>query len=259
MRIVFLSVDDEFAGGMQRHVYERHPEWVVASVVSTRDIYKRNKFSAVFFILMKSGFYYFLQMVRIKIWRKLFSREKMDTPVSLAKAHPTELFRCADINTNRSIEKIKTWRPDLIISTNFSHFLGKRVRAIAKYGTWNLHKSYLPYYRGMAPNFFALLESAPFVGATLHVVNDAFDAGPILIQVKLTVESKDTVYTLNQKSSEHGGAMLAEFLEEVDLQAIKATPQPAGPWKTDTYPNRKEIALFRRKGLLFDGLTSNQE
>ena len=32
-----------------------------------------------------------------------------------------------------------------IISTNFSHYIGKNVREIATYGTWNLHKSYLPY------------------------------------------------------------------------------------------------------------------
>ena len=41
MRIVFLSVDDEFAGEMQRFLYDRHADWVVGSVLSTRHIYKK--------------------------------------------------------------------------------------------------------------------------------------------------------------------------------------------------------------------------
>lgn len=252
MRLVFLSVDDEFAGRMQKYVYQHHPEWVVGSVVSTRDIYKMNKIAAFFFIIRKSGFYYLMQMVRMKVWRKIFSQGRKETPASLAKAHSKDLFHCANINAEASIEKVKAWRPDVLISTNFSHYLGKKIRSIPVFGTLNLHKSYLPYYRGMAPNFHALLEGANSVGATLHVVDDGFDTGPILWQVKVSVEQDDTVYTLNQKSSEQGGRMLADFLDNVNLERLEAAPQPAGDWKNYTYPSRTEITEFRKKGLRFD-------
>ena len=198
-------------------------------------------------------------MVRIKIWRKFVSREKIDTPVSLANAHSTELFYSANMNTDKGIEKLKSWRPDVLISTNFSQYLGKRVRAVATDGTWNLHKSYLPHFRGMAPNFFALLESADFVGATLHVVDEGFDTGPILEQVKLDIEQQDTVYTLNQKCSEYGGKMMVEFLERVNWGNIKVIPQPPGEWKNYTYPSRQEIVMFRRKGYFFDRLTNSKK
>ena len=40
MRIVFLAVDDEFAGSMQRYVYEKHRDSIVGSVISTCSVYK---------------------------------------------------------------------------------------------------------------------------------------------------------------------------------------------------------------------------
>jgi len=64
MRIVFLSVDDEFAGLMQKYIYERHPDWVVGSVISKREIYRKNKVSAVLFILKTSGLFFFTQMFK---------------------------------------------------------------------------------------------------------------------------------------------------------------------------------------------------
>ena len=42
-RIVFLAVDDEFAGEMQRFLYQSHPDWIVGVVIASRPIYKRSR------------------------------------------------------------------------------------------------------------------------------------------------------------------------------------------------------------------------
>jgi methionyl-tRNA formyltransferase len=139
----------------------------------------------------------------------------------------------------------------LIISTNFSQYVGKEARAIAAAGAWNLHKSYLPHYRGMAPNFFALMEGAESVGATLHVLAKGFDTGDILDQVKLTVAPGDGVYDLNKRTADAGGRALLSFLERVDLSAIRAMPQPAGNWRTYSFPSRADVRAFLRKGCRF--------
>jgi methionyl-tRNA formyltransferase len=104
----------------------------------------------------------------------------------------------------------------------------------------------------MAPSFFALLEGNHSTGATLHIVDEGIDTGPILTQITLPIEKNDTVYTLNKKSSESGGAMLARFLENVNLEKLESSPQPEGNLKYYTYPTKGEIAQFRKKGLLFD-------
>ena len=251
MRIVFLAVDDEFAGLMQQHVYERHPDWVVLSVVSTSLLYRKSNLGAALFLARHSGFKYIGEMVRMKIVRQLMNGRGAVSATTLAKRYGVETFHTADIHGTESLSKLRAAKPDLIISTNFSQYVGKEVRAIPSAGAWNLHKSYLPHYRGMAPNFYALLDGATSVGATLHVLAKGFDTGDIIEQVKVAIQPGDGVYDLNKRTSEAGGRVLLRVLEELDLTTIRATPQPGGDWRTYTYPARKDVREFTRKGCRF--------
>ena len=252
MRIVFLAMDDEFAGEMQKYLFERHPDWIVGSVISKCTIYKKSELEAALFIIRTSGIFYLYQMCRIKIIRKLFGSKNKEKPSSLAKKYKIDTFYTKNINDNDSLKRIRVWRPDIVISTNFSHFVGKRAREIALIGTWNLHKSYLPKYRGMAPSFHALLNGEKSVGATLHVIDKGFDTGPIIKQVEVSVQEGDTVYNLNKRTSEMGGKMLAELLDNVDSKSINPSTQPFGNWKTYSYPTKGEIHEFRKKKNKFD-------
>lgn len=251
MRIVFLAVDDEFAGLMQQHVYERHPQWVALSVISSSLLYRRSNVGAALFLARHSGFKYIGEMVRMKIVRQLMNGRGAVSATALAKRYGIDTYHTADINGTESLSKLRAARPDLIISTNFSQYVGKDVRMIPSTGAWNLHKSYLPHYRGMAPNFYALLEGASTVGATLHVLAKGFDTGDIIDQVKVEIQPGDGVYDLNKRTSDAGGRMLLRVLEELDLSCIRATPQPHGNWRTYTYPARKDIRAFTRKGCRF--------
>ena len=252
MRIVLLAVDDEFAGEMQRFLYQSHPEWIVGCVLSTCKVYKHSDFGAAMMVFRKSGLVFLANMTYIKLLKYFHGTREMFLPSQLARKHGVEEFKSADINNAEGVAKLRAWNPDLIISTNFSHYIGKTVReSIARHGCWNLHKSLLPQYRGMAPSFHALLEGAEKVGATLHVVAKGFDTGELLAQVEVPVSAKDTVYDLNRKTSIAGGKLLASFLEKYDPRSTKATPQPGGDWKNYTYPNPAEVSAFRRKGLRF--------
>jgi len=251
MKIVFLAVDDEFAGSMQRYVYERHPDWVVGSVISTSVIYKKSWLGAMVFVLRRSGFRYGAEMFRMKVIRKLTRAQNVITPSQLAKAHNVEIFYSGNINEEASLSRLRSWAPDLIISTNFSHYVGARVWSTARSGVWNLHKSYLPHYRGMAPSFYALLNGERRVGATLHKIAKGFDTGDIITQVEVPVQVGDTVHSLNLKTSDAGGRMMADFLEDTDLGQVAATPQPDGDWRNYSYPSRADIKAFCKKGLRF--------
>jgi folate-dependent phosphoribosylglycinamide formyltransferase PurN len=252
MRIVLLAVDDEFAGEMQRFLYGAHPEWIVGSVISSCAIYKQSKVGGLLFVLRKSGAVFLMEMIRMKLVRGFLDRNRRFFPSQLARAHGVEVFTSANINDEQSLAQLRDWQPDLIISTNFSHYIGRTAReSVAQYGCWNLHKSLLPHYRGMAPSFHALLEGTKKVGATLHVVSKGFDDGAVLTQVEVPVTGADTVYSLNRRTSEAAGRMLASFLDRSDLASIKAMPQPAGDWKNYTYPTRAELRAFRTKGLRF--------
>jgi methionyl-tRNA formyltransferase len=251
MKIVFLSVNDEFAGSMQRYIYENHPEWVVGSVISTRPIYKMSKTGGLLFLLKRSGFGYLAEMIKMKIVGKALRREATITPVQLAKAHQVDLYYSSNINDELSLAQLAAWSPDLIISTNFSHYIGDRARRSSRFGTWNLHKSLLPHYRGMAPSFYALLNGEEKVGATLHEVAKGFDTGGIICKVEVPISRDDSVHSLNQKTSDLGGRMLAQYLEGVNLSDIELAPQPQGKWPSYSYPTRQDIRVFRKMGCRF--------
>lgn len=251
MRIVFLASDDEFAGAMQRCVYQRHQDWIAGSVISTCVIYKKSRFGAFFFILKKSGPRFLSEMIRMKILRRIFSREHSDTPSRLARKSGIPIHLSANINSQDSLDAVASWKPDLVISTNFNHYIGGESRGIASVGTWNLHKSFLPEGRGMAPNFYALLDGSECTGVTLHVVSPDFDAGDIIVQRKVPIENTATLYSLNRATAHAGGDMLADYLEDVDLDELKAYPQPDGDWVQHTYPKPREIREFRKMGCKF--------
>ncbi len=103
----------------------------------------------------------------------------------------------------------------------------------------------------MAPSFYALLNGEKSVGATLHKITKGFDKGDIIRQIEVPVAPGDTVYSLNRKTSEAGGRMLAAYLEVANLEEIAATPQPPGDWPAYSYPTRAEMRAFRKKGLRF--------
>jgi folate-dependent phosphoribosylglycinamide formyltransferase PurN len=251
MRIVFLAVDDEFAGRMQYYVYGTNPDWVVGSVISTCAIYKKSLPGAAWFLLRRCGFVYLMEMLRMKMLRRFYHRERKFLPSKLAQMHNVEMFFCADINADESIAKLKAWNPDIVVSTNFNQYIGKDAREVAEIGTWNLHKSSLPSYRGMAPNFYALLDGVKTVGATLHVVSKEFDTGDIIRQVEVPVCDRDSVYSLNKKTSEEAGKMLARLLTSIKLENLTPTSQPKGDWRTYSYPTKEHVRRFRKEKLRF--------
>ena len=251
MRVVFLSVDDEFAGRMQRYVYARRPEWVVGSLISTCSIYRKSPLAALWFVLRTSGFRYGAEMFRMKVVRRISGNSKTETPSVLARAHGVPMHWSADVNSTESLNQLSEWRPDTVIATNFSHYVGAAARRIARVGTWNLHKSYLPHYRGMAPSFYALLKGETRTGATLHEIAKGIDCGDILSQVSVDIEAGDTVYTLNRKTADAGGQMLIEFLEQASAGSVVPKPQPAGEWPYYTYPTPGDVRRFFAKGLRF--------
>jgi methionyl-tRNA formyltransferase len=88
----------------------------------------------------------------------------------------------------------------------------------------NTHPSLLPYCRGKDPNFWAIVESAPY-GVTLHHVNAAIDAGDIAFQKEISVSWADTGETLYQKALTGMVALFEEALPTIVHGTIPRIPQ----------------------------------
>jgi methionyl-tRNA formyltransferase len=107
-----------------------------------------------------------------KIWFK--------TPALAAQEHGVPVFTPPSVNTPEWIERIKELKPDLIISVYYRNIISSKILALAPLGSFNLHGSLLPKYRGRAPINWAIVHGATETGLTLHRMVQRADAGAIV-------------------------------------------------------------------------------
>ncbi|MCX8080712.1 MAG: methionyl-tRNA formyltransferase [Bacteroidia bacterium] len=112
------------------------------------------------------------------------------------------------------IQTLKKIQADIFIVIAF-RMLPKAVWEIPPYGTYNIHASLLPKYRGAAPIQHALLNDEKVTGVTLFRINEEIDAGKILAQKELRIESTDNFGTLHDKLKIAGASLLHEQLQRL--------------------------------------------
>lgn len=101
------------------------------------------------------------------------------------------------------IDEIKSLEPDLIVVVAF-RILPKSIFKIPKYGSFNLHASLLPKYRGAAPINWAIINGERETGVTTFFLQEKVDTGNIILQKSIDIASDDNAGTLHDKLMELG-------------------------------------------------------
>lgn len=110
----------------------------------------------------------------------------------LAKKNNIPVFLDPDFKSHLELEKIKSLKPDLIFSFYFRNLIPDSILKIPKLGAFNMHGSYLPYYRGRAPVNWAIVNGETKTGATLHHMVAKADAGDIVDQEEVAIGPDDS-------------------------------------------------------------------
>ena len=96
-----------------------------------------------------------------------------------------------------TLDIICNWKPDLIVSYNYSFIIRKDVIDYMNGNIINLHISYLPWNKGASPNFWSFVDDTP-KGVSIHKIVEKLDAGNILYQKEMffdeNVESFQSTY-----------------------------------------------------------------
>ena len=121
-------------------------------------------------------------------------------------------------------EKISRLKPDLIIVAAYAQLIPEEILNLPKYGCLNLHASLLPKYRGAAIIQAAILNGDEQTGLTIIKMDKGLDTGPILAQIAINIDSKDTAGTLYNKLSGASADFLIKTLKK--YLAGKITPEP---------------------------------
>ena len=113
------------------------------------------------------------------------------------------------------VEQMKSLNPDLFVVVAF-RILPKEVFEIPKFGSFNLHGSYLPKYRGAAPIQWALIKGETETGLTTFKLAEKVDTGNIYLQQKLEIFPEDNFETLHDRMSELGAKLVLETVNLIE-------------------------------------------
>ncbi|HZG92785.1 MAG TPA: phosphoribosylglycinamide formyltransferase [Pseudonocardia sp.] len=90
-------------------------------------------------------------------------------------------------------------RPDLVVSAGFMKILGPGFLAAVGKPMINTHPALLPAFPGVRPVVDALAYGVKVTGATVHLVDDGVDTGPVLAQSPVPVQPGDTAAVLHER------------------------------------------------------------
>jgi UDP-4-amino-4-deoxy-L-arabinose formyltransferase/UDP-glucuronic acid dehydrogenase (UDP-4-keto-hexauronic acid decarboxylating) len=128
------------------------------------------------------------------------------------KKNQIPVFCPKNVNTPEWIGMIREIFPEVIFSFYYRNLLSNDILMIPSAGSFNLHGSLLPAYRGRSPVNWVLVNGEGRTGVTLHHMLKAPDAGDIVGQKEVPIEFEDTAYTLYQKLCVKEKELLEEVL-----------------------------------------------
>ena len=97
------------------------------------------------------------------------------------------------------LEQIQVWQPDLVILSGFMKLLPPRVIAALSPNLVNTHPAYLPEFPGVHGVRDALAAGVTETGASVIVVDNGVDSGPIISQERVPVLVGDTEFSLHER------------------------------------------------------------
>ena len=136
-----------------------------------------------------------------------------------------DVYQPENINSEESIEKIRSIAPDFIIVVAFGQILKKEILSIAKYGCINVHASLLPKYRGAAPINWAIINGEEVTGITIMEMDEGLDSGDMLNKISIDIEPLDDYPSLHDKLSKAGGDILIKTLMEIVRERVNPEVQ----------------------------------
>ena len=126
------------------------------------------------------------------------------------------------------IEELRSYNADLQIVVAF-RMLPEVVWAMPRLGTFNLHASLLPQYRGAAPINWAVINGDKETGVTTFMLKHEIDTGNIILQERMPIGEDENVGSVHDRLTELGTELVLKTVNLIDESDTKGTPLPTTP------------------------------
>lgn len=122
------------------------------------------------------------------------------------------------------IEELKSYTANLQVVVAF-RMLPEMVWAMPSLGTFNLHASLLPQYRGAAPINWAIINGEQETGVTTFFLKHEIDTGSIIFQEKEKINADDDVGKLYERLMQKGSSLVLRTVQSIETGNVPSQPQ----------------------------------
>lgn len=140
--------------------------------------------------------------------------------------HNLLLLQPEKLKDEAFVDALRAWQADLQIVVAF-RMLPEVVWNMPRLGTFNLHASLLPQYRGAAPINWAVINGDTETGITTFFLKHEIDTGEVIQQVHVPIEDTDNVGIVHDKLMLLGGRLVVETVDAILNDTVKSIPQEA--------------------------------
>lgn len=155
-----------------------------------------------------------------------------------AQKHGLKVLQPTNLKSEEFIAELKGLNANLQIVVAF-RMLPEVVWAMPEIGTFNLHASLLPQYRGAAPINWAIINGEKETGVTTFFLKHEIDTGSILFQEKETISQEDDAGALYARLMKKGAALVLKTVKAIETGDYTPMPQ------TETGEMKHAPKLFR--------------
>ena len=131
-----------------------------------------------------------------------------------ALEHNLPLLQPEKLKDEAFVEALRAWKADLQIVVAF-RMLPEVVWNMPRLGTFNLHASLLPQYRGAAPINWAVINGDTETGITTFFLKHEIDTGEVIQQVRVPIADTDNVGIVHDKLMLLGGRLVVETVDAI--------------------------------------------
>jgi methionyl-tRNA formyltransferase len=142
-----------------------------------------------------------------------------------ARSQGLHILQPTNLKDEAFIDELKSLQANLQVVVAF-RMLPKVVWQMPEFGTFNLHASLLPNYRGAAPINWAIINGESITGISTFFIDEKIDTGAMILQKEQVILSNETAGELHDKLMYLGSNLVIETVKLIEQGTVKTIPQP---------------------------------
>ena len=252
MRVVLITQEDRFflpdsIDMLINSVKETH--FVCAAVVS--DVSPFGKKERLWFKAWKTLRIFGIRFTIRWAVKYLIALRNSRSVTKVCSNHGLDIIELkSSINSRDSLEKIKEYKPDILVSIAGNQIFKLPLIKLAPKGCINLHSALLPKYRGLMPSFWVLRYREKYSGVSVFQVDEGIDSGPIIVQKRIEIGNMSQE-DLIKESKKIGMTAISEALDMIEKEQVQYIENSNKEKSYFSFPARKDVKAFLKSGAKF--------